>query len=149
MTRSKFRQQVFGGKDVTNSLGAIPPQATTGTLINGIAIDRRGANSALVVVETVAATGAPDTALALITIEHCDVTTAGSFVAFKTLTAALDVDAAGKYMEYMVNLDGAKRYIRVSIDTTYTGGTTPGNIVCSHVVLGDYDIEPKATQAVV
>lgn len=148
MTRSKFRQQVFLAKDVTNSLAAIPPQDNDGTLINGIAIDRRGAASALVAFASAAASGAPDTAVALITVEHCDVTTAGSFVAFKTLSAALNVDPTGQDVEYMVDVSGAKRYIRVSCDITYTGGTTPKNLVCAQVVLGDYDVEPKIAQTV-
>jgi hypothetical protein len=148
MTRSKFRQQVFVGKDVTNSLAAIPPQSNDGTLINGIAIDRRGAMSALVVFAAAAATGTPDSAVALITVEDNTVTTAGTFVAYKTLVAALNVDPAGKCEEYMINLEGASRYIRVSVDITYVGGTTPANIVCANVVLGDYDVEPKIAQTV-
>lgn len=147
MTRSKFRQQVFSGKDATNSLGAIPPQNSDGTLINGIAIDRRGANSALVIFENAVVTGTPSAAVVLITIEDCAVTTAGSFATFLTLETAYDVMTA-KFKEYMIDLEGAKRYIRVSVDITYTSGTAPKNILVSEVVLGDYDVEPKIAQTV-
>jgi hypothetical protein len=147
MTRSKFRQQVFTGKDQTNSLGAIPPNQNDGTLINGIGINRTGAASALVVFENAAATGAPSAAVALITVETCAVITAGSFTAFKTLEASLSVLTAN-CKEYMIDLSGAKKYIRVSVDIDYTNGTTPKNILAAEVILGDFDVEPKIAQTV-
>lgn len=147
MTRSKFRQQVFAGKDGTNSLAMIPPQSNDGTLITGIGIDRMGASSALVTFAAAAASGAPDTAVALIKIRHC-ATLGGTYADFLTLESALDIDAAGKYQEYMLKLDGAKQFINMTVDITYTGGTTPANIVCAQAILGDFDIDPKRSQSV-
>lgn len=147
MTRSKFRQQVFVGKDVTNSLGAIPPQQNDGTAVAGIAIDRRGIASGKFVFETAAPTGTPTTAAALIKIQHSATTTAGDFVDFISLETALDISAAA-IKEYCLDLGKAKRYIRAYIDTTYTGGTSPKNIFAGEILFGDYDIDPKSAETI-
>lgn len=146
--RSKMRQQVFLAADVTNSLAAIPPQSNDGTAISGIAIDRLGADTALIIFDAAAASGSPDAAVTSIKLQDCDTTTAGSFDDFLTLESALDIDAAAKHKSYMVKLEGAKRYIRLVVDTTYTAGTTPANVLAANVILGDYDVEPKVAQTV-
>jgi len=147
MTRSKFLQQVFVGNDVTNSLAAIPPQSNDGTKITGIGINRVGANSGKLIFAAAAASGAPDAAVTALVIEHSD-TLGSGYTTFKTLESALDIDAAGVNKEYALDLQGVKTFVRVTVDTTYTGGTSPANIVCAQLILGDYDVDPKTAETV-
>lgn len=145
--KSKFLQQVKLASDVTNTLAAIPPQSADGDAVAGIAIDRRGADSALIIFDAAAASGAPSAAVTAIKLQDCDVTTAGSFGDFIDLETALDVSTA-KHKAYQVDLTGANRYIRVSYDSTLTGGTTPANVIAANVVLGDFAVDPPESVTV-
>jgi hypothetical protein len=57
------------------------------------------------------------------------------------LESALNIVAAG-VVEYDIDLSNAKRYIFTTWDATYTGGTTPGNILSAVIVLGDKSAQP-------
>lgn len=146
MTRSKMKQQVFEGVDITNSLGAIPPQSNDGTAVTGAAIDRLGAGTGFFLFEAAAASGTPTAVTAAIKITHCD-TSGGTYADFEVLETALNIKTAVA-KQYMIDLSGAKRYFKVVVDTTYTDGTTPANIFAGKLILGDYDVDPKASQTV-
>lgn len=146
MTRSNFREQVFIGKNSAN-LGAIPPQANDGTLINGSIIDRRGYRSGKLVFERAVVTGAPSAAAQSLIVQHGDAANLSDVATFCTLETALDILLAGQ-KDYLLNLSGAKRYVRVVHDATYTGGTPPGNVVAAQLVLGDRDVNPAVTETV-
>ena len=145
MTRSKFRQQVFVGKDVTNSLSAIVPQNNDGTAITGIGINRLGAQSGKFIFAAAAPTGTPSAVVALLRIETSD-TLGSGYTTLVTLETAIDL-AAAVCKEYLLSLSGAKKYVRAYFDSTYTTGTTPANIVCGQLVLGDFDVEPKTAES--
>lgn len=96
--------------------------------------------------EAAAASGTPTAVTAVLKIQDCD-TSGGSYTDFKSLETVLDIKTAVA-KQYMINLAGAKRYIKVVFDSTYTAGTTPANVVAAKMVLGDYDVDPKASQTV-
>jgi hypothetical protein len=147
MARSKIRQQIKLGSDGTNSLALIPPQENDGTAITGIGVDRLGADTGLFIFDAAAASGSPTAATTAIKIQDCD-TLGGTYADFLVLETALDIDAAAKHKAYLVNLEGAKRYVNMVVDTTYTAGTSPANVLAANVVLGDYDIDPPVSQSV-
>jgi hypothetical protein len=146
MTRSIFKEQVFIGKTAAN-LGAIPPQSNDGTLVNGSIIDRRGYRSGKLVFERAVVTGAPSAAALSLIIQHGNESNLSDAATYATLETALDILLAGQ-KDYLLNLAGAKRYVRVVMDTTYTGGTTPANVVAAQLVLGDRDVNPVAAETV-
>lgn len=147
MARSKMRQQVILAGDTTNSLAIVPPQSNDGTAITSNAIDRLGSDTGYFIFSSVAATGSPTAATCAIKIQDSDAA-AGTYADFIVLETALDVNAAGRLEDYMVNLEGAKRYLKMVVDITYTGGTTPANLLAAIAILGDYDIDPKVAQTV-
>lgn len=144
--RSKMRQQVYEGVDITNSLGAIPPQSNDGTAVTGAAIDRLGADTGLFLFEAAAASGTPTAVTAAIKITHSD-TSGGTYSDFEVLETALNIKAAIA-KQYMIDLSGAKRYFKIVVDSTYTDGTTPANVIAGKLILGDYNVDPKASQTV-
>jgi hypothetical protein len=144
--RSKMRQQVYEGVDITNSLGAIPPQSNDGTAITGAAIDRLGADTGFFLFEAAAASGTPSAAATAIKITHAD-TSGGTYSDFEVLETALDIKTAVA-KQYMIDLSGAKRYLKIVVDSTYTAGTNPANVIAGKLILGDYNVDPKASQTV-
>jgi len=137
---SNFRQRVFAGK--TAGLGALPPQAISGSAaVDGTILDRLNIGSAKLILERAVVTGAPSAAALAVIIQHGAAANLSDATTFVTLETALNVLLAG-LTEYLLNLEGAKRYIRVVVTPTYTGGTTPGNIACGEVLFGDYAEDP-------
>jgi hypothetical protein len=138
---SNFRQRVFAAKTVAG-LGAFPPQAVNGSsAILGSIIDRMSVQSAKLVLERAVVTGAPSAAAFAVVIQHGAQANLSDASTFVTLETALSVLLAG-LTEYLINLEGAHRYIRVSITPTYTGGTIPANVVAGEMVLGDRAEDP-------
>lgn len=143
---SNFRQRVFAGK--TSGIGAFPPQDVSGsTAINGTIIDRKGIGSAKLILERAVVGGAPTAAAFAVIIQHGAAANLSDAATFVTLETALDVLLAG-LTEYLLNLEGAKRYIRVVVTPTYTGGTSPSNITAGEILLGDYAEDPASAETV-
>jgi len=137
-----FRQRVYAGK-TSAGLGAFPPQSVSGAAaINGQIINRLGAASAKLVLERAAASGAPSAVALAVVIQHGTQANLSDAATFATLETSLSALAAG-LSEYLISLDGANQYIRVVITPTYTGGTTPANLVAGELVLGDYSEDPQ------
>lgn len=129
------------------SFVAIAPVDNDGTAIVGTTIDRLSYLDAYVLLNFAASTGTPTTALAAVTVYHGDASNMSDEALLCTCDAALNIKAAGK-ADYPIDLTGAKRYIRVKLDTTYVDGTAPKNIIAASAVLGNKNIEPVATQTV-
>lgn len=146
MTRSIFKEQVFAGKTAAN-LGAIPPQASTGTAVSGSIIDRRGYRSGKLIAERAAVTGSPSAAALSLIVQHGNAANLSDATTYATLETALDIAAAG-LKEYLLDLEGAKRYVRCIWDATYTDGTTPGNVIAAQLVLGDRDVNPALAETI-
>lgn len=142
----RFLQRTIEGTDATNSLGAIPPQSNDGTKITGAAIDRLGFGAGKLMFEAAAATGTPTSVTAAISITQSD-TLAGDYTDFIDIETALDIKTAVA-TAYDINLAGAKRYLKVVVDSTYEDGTTPANVLAAKLVLGDSDSNPADTTEV-
>lgn len=139
---SNFRQRVYAGKTAA-LLGPLPPQSISGsTAVNGQIIDRLGAQSAKFILERAIVSGAPTAAAFAVIIQSGSTPTLTDATTFATLETALSVLTAG-LTEYLINLEGAFRYIRIVVTPTYTGGTSPANVVAGELLLGDADYDPK------
>jgi hypothetical protein len=126
----------------TKSLVMTSPVANTGAAVNSTIIDRLGYQSAKLIVNYAVVTGTPSAAVAALEVfsNSASSTSSPTPVSLVALETALDIMVAG-VVEYDIDLSNAKRYIFSTWDATYTGGTTPGNILSAVIVLGD-----KATQ---
>ena len=120
---------------------AIEPVNNTGAAITGDTVDRLGYQSAILQYHAAAASGSPDTATTALTVQHGDASNMSDAATFYAVETALDIDAAAVDKAYVLDLSGAKRYIRVTADATYTGGSSPANVQAATWVLGDKNVE--------
>jgi hypothetical protein len=123
------------------------PQANTGAAISGDIIDRLGYDEAYVVVNYAVVTGSPSAATTSVVVSHGDAANLSDTATFVTCASALDVMTAG-LTAYAVDLSAAKRYVRIVWDATYTGGSTPGNVVGATVVLGNKSANPPVADTI-
>lgn len=130
---------------------AIVPVAIDGTAKNTLVIDRLGYETAYFNFQWAAALGggAPSAALATVKLykNTASSTSSPTPVLIASLETALSLLADGA-KSYAVDLASADRYVFVEIDITYTGGTTPTNIVAAQFVLGDKSVEPPVADTI-
>jgi len=131
----------------SNIVKGFDPQANTGGAISGAIIDRIGYGEAEVAINFAVVTGSPSAATTAVVIQHGDAANLSDAATFVTAASALDISAAGIAV-YPVDLSGAKRYIRVTSDATYTGGTTPGNVIGAVVALKSAKANPPVSSTV-
>ena len=111
----------------------------------GTAIDRQGFLSAILAVKVKTLTGSPTSASVAASVTHCD-TVGGTYEAVTDIIppgekASFAIEAGGLY-QVPVDLLACKRYVKISPDTTFVGGTTPAVTTDCTVVLGDPAEQP-------
>jgi len=137
-------QQATNG--VVSSQWSFPPQKLAGsTIVHGGIIDRLNYREAILGLCWAAATGTPDSGTAAVIVEQGDAANLSDASTLFTLETALDIVTAAGAKDYHLLLQGAKRYIRVSITPTYVNGTSPGNLTAATFTLGDSNNEPVPT----
>lgn len=125
-----------------NSQGMIVPQDMTAAVTGNI-LDRLGAASGKIVLANSAEIeGSATAATASVVLQHSDSSSFATYETFATLASAEDIFTAGS-RGYELALEGAKRYLRLVVTPTYTGGTTPNNYISADLILGDYDEDPQ------
>lgn len=130
-------------------MNALAPVLISGsTAINGVIVDRKGYESAVVAVITGATTGTPTgTQLAFI-IQHGDASNLSDAATFATLTgigtAAANLTDGGVYAQTGINLATAKRYIRLVTTPTFTDGTSPKVNGAAVFTLGSCNVNPPS-----
>ena len=127
--------------DAIKVVKGIAPIAQTNSEVLSAAIDTSGYNSALVEVETGAATGTPDSYSVACKVTECD-TSGGDYADVAGATAALAAD--GKHAQIRVEGLGTsrKRYLKISLTPAFVGGTTPKALVGATALLGRAFKEP-------
>ena len=115
--------------------------------IDGTGVDRTGYFGAMVVCKLGAASGSPSAQSITFKVEHSDDdTTYVDFAAADNgpnsdpVTAVLDAD--NELGKINLNLEVAKKYVRVVVDSansSFTGGSSPANYVSADIVLCEKD----------
>lgn len=130
----------------TKGVSAVDSQLFAGGAVNGNIIDRLGFQSLLISLGYGATTGTPTgTAIAWI-VQHGAAANLSDAATFATLTALGAADAnftAGECVNINLNLEGAKRYIRIVPTLTFTAGTTPKLQAAVVGILADSDKNPQ------
>lgn len=123
------------------TFASLAPVAGTGSAQNGVGIDRLGFLSAVGVVPWSTSGGVTGGTI-LAKFQHSDVQGSGyvDFGTAVTVTIPAGPNASG-VAEVPVNLSGAKRYIRLVVDSDPSGGS-PASIVAASIVLGGADQLP-------
>ena len=127
--------------DAIKVVKGIAPIPQTNSEVLSAAIDTMGYNSALVEVETGAATGAPDSYSVACKVTEC-ATSGGQYADVDGATATLAAD--GKHAQIRVEGLGTsrKRYLKISLTPAFVGGTTPKALVGATALLGRAFKEP-------
>ena len=127
--------------DAIKVVKGIAPIAQAASEVLSAAIDTSGYNSALIEVETGAATGAPDSYSVACKVTEC-ATSGGQYADVDGATATLAAD--GKHAQIRVEGLGTsrKRYLKISLTPAFVGGTTPKALVGATALLGRAFKEP-------
>lgn len=132
----------FFGDRVKSFAGMRPQAAQAAGAVNGIAIDRTGAQSAELFAFTGADTGAPTTRTLATKIQDSDDGSTG-WADVTGLTAS-DVTAINSEQRASIDLTKtSKKFIRVVHTVSFTGGTSPTLFIGSTVVLGGFRSLPQ------
>ena len=121
-------------------LGIAPIAQAAAEKLSG-AIDTQGYNSALVEVQTGAATGTPDSYSVACKVTEC-ATSGGSYSDVSGATATLDAD--GKHAQIRVEGLGTNRlrYLKISMTPAFVNGTSPKALIGATALLGHAFKEP-------
>ncbi|BFT94959.1 MAG: hypothetical protein MNSN_01590 [Minisyncoccus archaeiphilus] len=116
------------------SLDAVRPVATD-SAATAIVIDTLGFDSAMFVVQNGAATGTPSAQSIVAKVQECD-TSNGDFA--DVSGASVTITASNKSAEIPVEglTTGRKRYLKLLVTPTLTGGTTPAALLSAICLLG-------------
>ena len=129
-------------------LGIAPIAQANSEVLSG-AVDTLGYNSALIEVQTGAATGTPDSYAVACKVQESDASGSG-FADITGATASLTAD--GKHAQIRIEGlgTGRKRYLKISMTPSFVNGTSPKALVSATAVLGRPYKEPvgnSSTQA--
>lgn len=130
----------FAG-DVVLSAALHAQTVANAAAASGSAVDRKGYDGAVILCTVGATAGVPTTISCAFKVEECETTALGWSAitdATKTLTAK---DSSG---EINLNLSGTKRYIRLVVTGTHTGGSSPTATCGGVVALGQAKTLPAA-----
>lgn len=131
---------------------ALNPQSISGTAaVNGNAIDRLNAQAMNIELLYGATANSPTGTQLAVKIQHGDASNLSDAADFATVASLGATDAnftAGNVSAYGINLEGAKRYVRVVVTPTFTGGSSPALLLAVSAALNDRNVN-AATPAVI
>ncbi len=108
----------------------------------GVIVDRFNYRDAILHLLVTNVTGTPTGQSIAVKVQHSDTDTAGDFVDADVQGIETTLTVTGDEGELHLNLDGFKQYIRVVVDASFTGGTTPKADVVGTFVLGNMVSNP-------
>lgn len=131
---------------------ALNPQAISGSsAVNGNTIDRLNAQSMNIALHYGATANTPTGTQLAVKIQHGDASNLSDVADYATVAALGSASAnftAGDVAAYGINLEGAKRYVRVVVTPTFTGGSSPNILLAASAELTDRNAN-AATPAVI
>jgi hypothetical protein len=129
--------------DVRNVSSVIPQSVSGSSAVNGVSVDTLGYDNAKIHVYSALASGSPSAAALAVTLqESADGSTnwanaldnTGTVIGF-TLSALQSAAAVNQARVEGLNLN-RKRYLRVVVTPTFTGGTSPAVLAYGEVIFG-------------
>ena len=129
--------------DIRNATSIIPQSVSGASAVNGTSVDTLGYDNAKIHVYSAQASGSPSAASLAVTLqESADGSTnwanaldnTGTVIGF-TLSALQSAAALGAARVEGLNLN-RKRYLRVVVTPTFTGGTSPAVLAYGELVFG-------------
>lgn len=134
-----FNLQTGIGHAIKLVTGIAPLNNAAGT-VDGTGVDRTGFHSLVVDAEVGTLEGTPTTVAVDVKVQHSD-TLGSGYTDFKpegtaASGAVAQITAASTRKRKSINLDGAKKYIRVEQVVAFTGGSTPKANTAVVLVLG-------------
>lgn len=128
------------GSELTTVRALSPQSNAGGVAINGILTNRMGYNSLIATFITGAVTGAPTAVSAACKVQHGDALDGSDMSDISGATTTITgADLAG---EINVDCHPLKKYVRVSVTVTFTGGTTPAILITAAITLAQTGLGP-------
>ena len=121
--------------ELVKTVRALSPQSTLGGAVTGVAIDRKGYQSAVFTVITGAIGGTPDATTCAVQITEC-ATSGGTYTNISGATATLTI--ANTVAEVNLEIGGNLGFLQLSETTTFTGGSTPTLLLGATCTLGKF-----------
>jgi hypothetical protein len=123
-----------------------PIAASAAGAVLGTGVDHLGANFVVLEAETGAVTGAPTTQTLDAKVQHSD-TQGGTYTDFQpgggaAAGAISQITTVSTRKRKTIDLRGAKRWVRVSTTTGFTGGTSPTLLNSVKIVFASFDTLP-------
>lgn len=129
---------------------AIKPQSSSGTTkITGEVIDRLGTNGAMArsaILSIVNAAASPGTVVLTLSAVEGETSSPATAITFNSTPVTIDCAADG-ITNYQIDLEGFGRYVQFAVTPAITASGVAA--LAASIVLGDMDINPEATAAVV
>ena len=125
-------------------LKALAPQVVTAAA-SGAYVDRLGFQSAVFGINTGATAGVPTTYTTAWKVEESSESAITSATGWSAITSATGTVAVMNSESYIdVNLKGCKRYVRLVVTMTATGGSSPSVLCSGGVALGEAYLLPQS-----
>lgn len=136
----------------TQAVKQILPVITVGNgTVKGVGYDRTGYLSAAVVYSAGICPSVPTGFTVVLKVQDSTEDVDGSYADFATIATfgtASDLSAASVVKHFDVNLRGAKQWVRITETLTFTGGSSPSQLGCVNLILGDKNVEPVGSTTV-
>lgn len=131
---------------------ALNPQTVSGSsAVNGNIIDRLGSTGGLLTLQYGATANTPTGTQLAVIVQHGDaanLSDAATYVTVASLGTTSTNFTAGDAANYDINFEGAKRYVRVVVTPTFTGGSSPNILLAASLGLEDKDVEPTGQSVI-
>ncbi len=131
-------RSIYDNVGVSKSL--VPQSDTGGSAVNGSAIDTLGFNTAMLVFESGAVSGAPTTTSIAVKVQESANGSSGWGDALDNTGTVIGGTVTAASTQLLARIEGLglnrKRYLRVVETTTFSGGTSPAVLVHGNILLG-------------
>lgn len=136
-----MKKLIYG--DIATPVTLVKPQVASAGDVTGEIVDRIGYYDGIAFLQVGAATGAPTTQSATLTIYSGEADDGSDMTVYKKVdglgggnyaTTALTTDNEAQAID--IDLAGAGRYVRATVAVAFTGGTAPKQQIAATLVLG-------------
>lgn len=128
-------------KEQIKTVAALRPVSQAAGTVNGLVIDRKDFEDAMLAVSAGAASGSPSALTVNVKIQTGDAAD-GSGMADVAGVAITEITAVNTERNLAVDLLPLKRYVRAVATVGFTGGSSPEILLAAMLTLGNAKVEP-------